>query len=236
MEIGLDGTQTSAPESEAPVRTTGPRHLVLPWTTATIVGELIGLGVAGLIGALATAILKPGSGAGGLLVVLPLAAATGLIEGGAVGGSQWLVLRRTSLEISGRSWVGATAVGGAIPWVIGMSAGTLVPEGSGPPSLPVMAAVVIAGGGIAGAMLGGCQALVLRRHAHRVWRWVAANGGGWAAGLTLVMLASAVSGESTPVVVMVAAWNLSGVSAGLLVGGVSGLVLQRIVNEASAAP
>lgn len=213
------------------LRLSGSR-LVRYWTLATLIGELLGLGAAGGIGAVAAGALSGYRSPAAWTATVVISGGVGLLEGAVVGTAQWLILRRTRLaEIGARRWVIATAIGGALPWIIGMGAGTAGPEGGSPPSAAVMAAMAVAGGAIAGAMLGGCQAFALRHHASRVWRWAAANAAGWAIGLAIVMGATSFLDESSGAGIAMALGGTSGLMAGTLVGIVTGLLLKRILEE-----
>lgn len=182
----------------------GDRRLLTRWIWVFICAEAIGFGLAyplgqGLYGWLGTG--DPGADA---QLVAPLAIITGVVEGLALGTGQWLVLRRAFPKLSARWWIGATAVGAALAWTVGMLAGTSATDAA--PEVDA-AAVMVLGISLEVALLFALpQTLVLRRAVparlrRPAWIWVPANVVGWMIGLTAVFSAAAGVGTSTP-----AAW------------------------------
>lgn len=212
--------------------TSGKGRLITAWTAATLIGEMLGLGLAGAIGTAVVAMTSSSFGFGAWSISTAAAGIAGLLEGGIAGACQWLVLRRTRLSsIGARRWVVATAIGGAIPWVIGMGAGSAGPNDAEPPGFAAIATIVVAAGALFGGILGTAQSIAMRRHVYRIWRWASANAAGWALGLGIVMAATSVVSESTSVAVVVVLTASSGLAAGTLVGIVTGALLGQIVDE-----
>ncbi len=77
-------------------------------------------------------------------------------------------------------------------------------EGATEPALVLQLAMMALAGLAAGPVLGGTQALVLRRVTRHPWAWVWANARAWAVGLPIIQLGAGGMPVGTPTVVMVA--------------------------------
>lgn len=157
-----------------PIRSLG----TLGWTGAMVVGEVIGLGVATAL-TVGVGPLTPGSSDAQVSVVL--SAVAGAMAGTCIGAGQWPVLRRAFGELDLGAWILASALGGAIAWVLGTTAAA-----SGPydvSSLWAVAFAVALSGFVLGASLGVLQASALSHRPDVAKRWPVANGIGWALGL-----------------------------------------------------
>jgi hypothetical protein len=117
-----------------------------------------------------------------------------LLEGVLVGYAQARVLGPALPGLRPRAWVGATAVGAAAAWAVGMVPSTAAalaagPEGAGAdagPSPLVVYPLAALLGLVTGPILGVAQWRVLRRHVHGAGRWLWANAAGWAAGMPII--------------------------------------------------
>ncbi|HVP61591.1 MAG TPA: hypothetical protein VMT11_13585 [Myxococcaceae bacterium] len=212
--------------------------LVRRWVLANGVGELIGLGGVGLLAAaLVPGVQRalPGSVAGHVAIAV-LMVGLGAFEGAVVGTAQARALAGTGIQ--SRAWIRATVLGAVLAWALGMVPSTLMavlggpggpPPGTGPP--PAVRLVLAAALGlVAGPILAAVQVRVLRRHAERTWRWLVANGLGWALGMPLVFLGVrtlAVQGVAPGSLALAAATLLG---AGAVVGLVEGLFLVRLLQ------
>lgn len=215
------------------------------WVAANAVGELIGLGGSALALAGLLALVDEES-TGGLLIMAALAIVFGtLLEGVVVGLFQWRVLRRAFPRITRREWVGATALGAGIAWILGMLPSTILSltmEASPTPDAPVQepgTAVILmlaaAMGFVLGAILAAPQWRVLRRHATGAGWWVPANMLAWAVGMPLIFLGTTAipaSGVTVGVALLLLA---SVLAAGAAVGAVHGLVLVRLAEHAATS-
>jgi hypothetical protein len=140
----------------------------LGWVVASSVGLAIGL-----IVFLPVAVVL-----GDELDVVPRAfasGAAGAVLGAAVGGAQWLVLRRRMLQPG--SWVWASIAGGAV----GGAAGRLASDVVAPSTDFTMALVL--GLAVLGACLGFAQWLVWRGQSLSTGWWVVASAAGLAGGI-----------------------------------------------------
>jgi hypothetical protein len=102
---------------------------------------------------------------------------------------------------------------------------------------PPQALVLAMAGGvglIAGAVLSAAQAVVLRKHVVRAWRWLPANAIAWAVGMPLIFaaidLAQLAGTMWASVLVLATAIAL----VGALVGAIHGLVMVSFAVQAAA--
>jgi hypothetical protein len=197
------------------------RALLRTWVPVVALAELVGFALPALVGVLTAA--SPTA------VSLPALVAAGAVEGAVLGAGQVLVLRRVRPAVSGFRWVGATAVGAALAYVLG-----LLPSATAPVSATWPPAVVVVSGVLLGVLLllviGGAQWLELRRHVDGAGAWIVVTALGWLLGLG-VFLAVAVPlwRPGQPVVVAV----LVGLGAGALMATamatVTGVGLVRLL-------
>jgi hypothetical protein len=197
------------------------------WIVANAIGEVLGLGLIGLVvGVLAS---RPFLGIPGW-VVLPGVLLLGALEGVLVGTSQWLAMRRALPRLRAWEWIRATAVGALLAWVLGMLPSTLMDMGASadvsqtpPPeiseALRMLFAFVI--GAVAGPILAGVQWRVLRRHVPRAGWWMPANSLAWALGMPLVFIAVGAAAGDGPL-------TLRGTVLGLVMLGAAGTVVGMI--------
>ncbi|MGB8381258.1 MAG: hypothetical protein WCG47_08395 [Dermatophilaceae bacterium] len=205
------------------------------WVLANGVGELLGLG----LGALASLPLQMRLESALPTVAAALVAAVvfAVLEGAIVGGLQWRVLRERAPSISARAWVGATMLGGLIAWLAVSLPFALMPDDSAAaeatpePPLVLQLALMALAGLAAGPVLGGTQALVLRRVTDRPWSWVWANARAWAVGLPIIQLAAGGMPAGTPAAFAVAAAAAALFVAGCAVGRIHGPTLVRLTED-----
>jgi hypothetical protein len=137
--------------------------------------------------------------AGTILLGALLAVAMGTVLEGAIAGwaqGQVLVTSTTRITLGARTL--ATSLGACIAWTIGMLPSTIVallatpstarmPEAApaGPP-FELTLALAATMGMLLGPLLAWPQWRLLRRHAPRAWRWIAANAAAWGVGMVVV--------------------------------------------------
>jgi hypothetical protein len=214
----------------------GRERLWRRWVVANAWAEVVGLGISGAAAALVlprTSGTTPSVVGGAVLIVL----VAGLVEGGTVGWAQHRVLRAALPGLTLRRWVGATVLGSLVAWTLGMLPSTAlgmadvgsVEMSATEPPLTLQLLFAAALGLVAGPILGGAQAVVLRDHVTGAWRWLPANAAAWAVGMPLVFLvAGGVPPASHPaLVVAVIAVTLAVVGA--VVGAIHGAVLIRML-------
>jgi hypothetical protein len=204
------------------------------WVAANALGEVLGLGVAVLI-AVAVAQAHSLPPAEEMLVVTAAFLVIGAYEGAVIGASQWMVLRRLLPALNAREWIGATAAGAVVAWMLGRIPGALadwrsaaaVPVHSAP-GLPMLLLLSAAAGAALGGILGVAQWLVLRSHLRRAGLWIVANIVGWAAGMPLIFAAAGLPGTHWSLVPIAALLLVTVGVAGAVVGAIEGAFLLRL--------
>jgi hypothetical protein len=211
----------------------GPNNrLYRRWITACTLGELIGIGVAGATAVgLQRAFGDPRSWAGrlGLLAVM---GAVGAIEGAALAGFQWRVLRERLPRLRAAEWMTPTVAVAVAGWVLGM-AGPIFTAGEGDapspePGLPFVLLIAAAIGAGAGACFGAAQWWVLRRHAEAALRWVPIHAAGWAAAMAAIFLGASLPSARWPMAAVILSGAAGGVLGGFLLGVITGLVARSL--------
>src|SRR5574341_1141594 len=139
-----------------------------------------------------------------------------------------------------RRWVRATAIGAGAAWTLGMIPSTVaaLSESSGasgpPPFEGPLVYVAAAGMGLTlGVILGLPQWLQLRSYARRSLQWVGANAVAWAAGMVIIFAGAGSTPANAPVGLVITIIAAAGLSAGLVVGAIHGLILIRILKPAT---
>ncbi len=204
-------------------------QLLRRWVPSVTVGEFLGFCVPTAVFALTASLGAPD------LLLLPAMVLGGAGEGLVLGWSQARVLRGV-LPISTRRWVVATAVGGAVAWLLGMAPSTFFDTWSGWP-VPVIALV---GAVLALALLasiGLAQWTELRRHLPRAGWWVLATALAWGVGLSVF------GGVTSPLwqpgqglALVVAIGLLGGVLMAAAMALTTGLALRRLSQTAPGKP
>ncbi|HYK04108.1 MAG TPA: hypothetical protein VE974_20310 [Thermoanaerobaculia bacterium] len=212
------------------------RHLFRDWIAANALGEMLGLGVAALIGvAVAQAhTLPPGEE---ILLVSAAFLAIGAYEGAIVGAAQWLVLRRLLPSLRAKEWVWATMAGAVVAWMLGRIPSALADwesvsggVGQPAPSLTTVVLLSAAAGAALGAILGVAQWIVLRRHVPHAGAWIAANVLAWATGMPLIFVAADLPGPHASMWSIAALLLVTVGLAGAVVGGIEGVFLRRLLG------
>jgi hypothetical protein len=232
----MSETSQSVEPSERGSKPTGAR-LWGQWVAANAVGELLGLGLIGLVvGVVATRFSSAFPG----WIILPGVLLLGTLEGVLVGTCQWLALRRVLPRLRASTWILATAAGALLAWILGMLPSTLMDmtaASSAPqqppaePSEAVQMLLAAALGLVAGPILAGAQWLVLRLHVSRAGWWILANSLAWGLGMPLVFLAVGTAAETGILTLRGALLGLAMiVAAGSVVGMVHGLFLVRLLK------
>jgi hypothetical protein len=218
------------------------RRFWLRWVGANALAEMIGLGVAGMVG-ISVFVNQPLTLGQALLSAVP-AILAGAFEGLVVGWAQWSVLRGPLAGVRARSWIGATVLGAFIAWCLGMLPSTIMSlttqpaaaqAGPSPFEGPLVYPLAMGMGAVLGVVLGLPQWAVLRRWTPRGWRWIAANSAAWAVGMPIIFLAAGGMPPSLPVAAIVLIVLATLALAGAVVGAVHGAVLVRMLDERDAA-
>ena len=206
----------------------------LNWTIACGTGEFLGIGVAAGIAFVQFAFLGEPVNLGGKVILLLLIALAGIIEGSVTGYFQWSVLKKKLTNIKARNWLGFTALGAAIGWLLGMTPSVIFSSQASTPSTNIefsdlqIAMLAILGGVVLGALFGAFQWIELRKHALNASRWILANLLGWAVGFTIIYLGASNISAENGLAFMILIGTISGLVAGLLVGTITGLFLIKL--------
>jgi hypothetical protein len=205
------------------------------WVVANVIGEIVGFGLAAMLGTLVAARF---AAQGPLRWVIAVAGivVVGTAEGTAVGLAQWLVLRDCLPALRWRDWLLATMSGAVAAWGVGMAIGSTAGEAL---ALPESAVTVLLGAALIGAaggvLLSVPQALVLRRAVHAAWRWIPAHAGAWAAGMVVAFAGTGLIGSETPLPVVTLIGAATGLGMGGLVAALTGLALVRLLRDVREA-
>jgi hypothetical protein len=208
--------------------------LLRRWVLGNGVGELLGLGVGTALGVPLQLWLEQRIP---LLPAVVLAAVVfALVEGLAVGGAQWRVLRLLAPEVGARRWLATTMAGGLTAWLavsVPLALAQPGPGGAAAPQPPLALQLVAMSlvGLAAGPVLGGWQALALRRVVRRPWPWLWANAKAWAVGMPVIQLGAGGTPAGTPLAVVVALAAVTLFTAGCLVGRIHGPTLLRLTGH-----
>jgi hypothetical protein len=206
-----------------------PALTISRWTAACVAGELIGIGTAAAVLTNLSSPIWAWLGAIG----------AGTVEGFALGGLQWLALRRKLAALPARRWVGATVALAVTGWAAGMLPSTLAGEDTGgsagtAPAAWLLALLAVAGGLAGGAAVGAVQAWAMRGYATGRRGWVAVNAAGWALALCWIFLFAALPAADWPWWTIAGSGLLAGAASGITVGVVTGMWLPRLRPAAPA--
>jgi hypothetical protein len=214
------------------------------WVVANAASEAIGLGATALLGWQMIQLAGASTSAAiALLSAGTLVLAGALIEGGAVGTAQWVVLRQVLPGLSWRQWAGATGLGAAIAWTLGMLPSTLFSLAADPAAAPtaepdawVTLTLAAALGLAAGVILALPQWGVLRQIVHGAAWWLLVNAIAWAVGMPLVfaLVDVVVARGMSPLTAVLAVGWLAGVGA--VVGAIHGTALVALTRPERQLP
>jgi hypothetical protein len=201
------------------------------WVLACAAGELVGIGVATAAALAMNTLVGEPQSLGARLMTLAVFAAVGAVEGGALAGLQWRVLRERLPRLRAREWVGVTVVLAVAGWLIGMTPSLFINNAApadAEPGLGVIVIVAATAGAVAGLCFGVVQWFVLRRYARHASRWIWIHVPAWALALSAIFLGASLPDAGSPVWFIAAAGVVGGISGGLLLGAVTGLVARAL--------
>lgn len=215
----------------------GDRRIWLRWILANSVGEVVGLGLAALVGVWFALNYETNQTTSSILLMAVLMIVAGTFEGVVVGFAQSLVLRLAIRDFKTKGWVIATAIGAFIAWTLGgipsvaMSlneqATATPPEEMSDAAMYGMAVIM----GLAlGFTLGVPQWLILRSYVQRAGWWTLANALAWAFGMPVVFIAASNAPLSNPFLLVLWIGFVVGL-AGAIVGALHGLFLVWLLQR-----
>ena len=191
------------------------------WLRACVAAEAIGMTAASSAAVMAD---RLGSAAALALVVVG-----GLIEGAALGWFQGGVLAQAFPALSRRLFGVATVAVAGLGWAAA-SAPAAFADGdtTDTPPLVAIAAMAAVLGVVMGLVLGAAQATTLRGAVAHPWRWIGASAAGWAPTMTVIFLGATAPDASWPVAAIIGTGLLTGVTAGAILGLVTGWFLPSL--------
>jgi hypothetical protein len=196
------------------------------WVLATVVGGLVGMGIAGIASVIAVNL--------GTVSTITLLHLVGALEGAALGVAQWLVLRRYIKHVGW--WIMATAMGAIVAWLIGLKVVVILmlmfmDDGmTGTMPFALLKAVFLLGTWI-GTVLGLAQWFVLRTHVRNGISWVFANALAWGLALLVILMGTTwmKPGEFTIETAFI--YLVTGATTGVVVGSVTGIALVWLLKR-----
>lgn len=214
------------------------RSRLLPrWVAASVAGEVLGLGATGLIGFAWLRYAGEPAAVGAVLAAFGVAVASGAVEATVLGLLQHRAMRPWFPRLRASRWWWATLWGALAAYGLGYLPSTALDLAAAgdPPATPAAEPpqwlVLLAAAGlglVAGAVLAFAQALELRHHVRRAWRWLPANMLAWGAGMPLVFAGMDLAFRDRPgwLVAVVVAATLA--LTGAVVGVINGSFLTRM--------
>lgn len=210
------------------------------WTINCGIGELIGIAAASMMALTVHQFLGEPETTQDKLLGLFIMLFAGLVEGFILGTLQWKVLKVKFKEIPYNKWVGFTILVAMIGWFIGtVSSLFLIQVEEIPdefliePTIYQTLLYATGLGALLGAMFGYFQWLVFRQYALHTFKWIWANALGWAIAMAIIFYFATLPISSTPTSTILLYGGIGGVLAGLSVGAITGLFLNRIIKENS---
>jgi hypothetical protein len=199
------------------------------WVGLCAAAEGIGMTAAATAAKVAQAIGGETPSGGRAAGALGVVVAGGVVEGLTLGLLQAAGLRRLIPRLDGRRWAVATTLVAGVGWAAAAAPGTLSAQGDGsaPPLLLLLAGAAALGSAM-GILLGAAQARGLRGHVRHPRRWIAANALGWAPAMAVIFLGAGAPDADWPVLPVAALGTVTGLSAGAILGLVTGVLLRRL--------
>jgi hypothetical protein len=159
----------------------------------------------------------------------------GAAEGFFLGYFQWRVIKKRFIFITGREWIGYTALAGITGWFLGMLYPLFFVEESALRAdgieLPVTLIAVVFPlllGLFLGLLFGGYQWLSLRHHASGAKTWIWANALAWGLAMVWIFGMTSLPSESTAPWIIICLGILTGILAGGTLGAITGFFFQKM--------
>ena len=211
------------------------------WTANCAIGELVGIGIAGIIAYTLNTILGEPENIQSRIVILSAMMFAGSIEGLVLGVFQWRILKEKYSKIPKAEWIGYTIVVAMFGWFLGMLPSLfLLPQdiifseesqSANMTSTFLFIALSIGLGLALGALFGLFQWFSFRKYAHSAGLWILANSIGWGIGIGWIFLFASLPNEHTSLPIIIIGGMVGGLLAGLSVGAVTGIFLLKIKSK-----
>lgn len=208
------------------------------WTLSCGIGEFFGMAVAAGFATLSALLFGDPETMPTRIACLLIMVLAGVLEGTSIGFFQWLVLHRVFPELSLRAWLTPTIIVAAVGWFVGMLPSTFLGSGAGgetiPEPSPLMIMIFAAlFGAVAGVVFGFAQWLVLRRQTKQGTIWIWVNAVGWALAMSVICLGASLPTAEWPIAAVIVDGAVTGMAAGLAIGGVTGTGLVWLLRNHS---
>jgi len=213
------------------------RRLWFRWILANALGEIVGLGLAALVGFWFVLNYDKDQTAATILMTAFLMILAGTFEGVVVGLAQSFVLRSAIEDLKTKVWITATAIGAFLAWTLGgipsvamsLNAQATAVQAEEMSDAAIYGLAVIMGLAL-GFTLGVPQWLVLRSYVERAGWWTLANALAWAFGMPIVFIAASNAPPSNPLLLVLWIGFVIGL-AGAIVGAIHGWFLVWLLRR-----
>jgi hypothetical protein len=159
----------------------------------------------------------------------------GTIQGGILGFAQAFALRKTAAALPMRRWIGITASGALIAWIVGMVPGTYLNLTA---TTPASIIVLVAFAFVAVVVMPSAQFFILRGtklgKIGRVWRWIPITAVAWTAGIAWLLLAAPLVQDGTDLVHLIGLYTVAGTLMVLTIAFITGLGMRWMLGGTSA--
>lgn len=210
-------------------RSTSMSSLWAKWTINCALGELIGIGCAGLLAYSANTLLGEPDSLVEKLIILLIMLIAGLIEGTVLSFFQWRILVRKIPTLNRSIWFKYTASVAVLGWFLGMlpplflNHSSEVTNESQEPSRLVILMLSTLLGLFLGALFGLFQWFVLKKHISKAYKWIIANALGWSLAMSVIFFFASIPDEQDSLIFIITMGTIAGLLAGLIVGMVTGI-------------
>ena len=158
----------------------------------------------------------------------------GAVQGGILGFAQAFALRKTAAVLPMRRWIGITASGALIAWIVGMIPGTYLNLNA---TTPAGVIVLLAFAVVAVVAMPVAQWFILRGtklgKIGRVWRWIPITAVAWLAGIGWLLLAAPLVQDSTDLMHLIGLYTVAGSLMVLTIAAITGLGMRWMLGGAS---
>lgn len=219
-------TQKSKMSATTAARAKAPQKFSLLWW---VVWVTLGLALGFIFPSVATlwAVADGRDGTGQFV----FAVIGGVIQGGILGFAQAFALRKTAATLPLGLWIGVTALGGLVAWVVGMIPGTYLKlVATTPAGIIVLVAFAI----VVVTAMPVSQWFILRStklgKIGRVWRWIPVTALAWTAGIGWLLLAAPLVQDSTDLVHLIGLYTVAGFLMVLTIATITGLGMRWMLG------